>query len=95
MRVVHADSDNSASTKENVLHDNCDEWIAPEGAVNDDAELILHLGCHKKITSFQIRNMRSDLGGTKTFSLYIRNIMYGPWHLITTGEINQTVAQIK
>ena len=60
MRVFHADSDNSASTKENVLHDNCDEWIAPEGAVDNDAKIILHLGCSKKITSFQIWNMKSE-----------------------------------
>ena len=51
--VVHADSDNNADIKDNVLRDNCDEWIAPEGAVDNDAELILHLGCHKKIISFQ------------------------------------------
>ena len=60
VRVFHADSDNSASTKENVLHDNCDEWIAPEGAVDNDAKIILHLGCSKKITSFQIWNMKSE-----------------------------------
>ena len=88
--VVHADSDNNADIKDNVLHDNCDEWIAPEGTIDNDAELILHLGCHKKITSFQIRNMRSDLGGTKSFSLFIGNSLSGPWHLITSGELDQT-----
>ena len=82
--------DNKAAINENVLHDNCDEWTAPKGAIIDDAKLILHLGCHKKITSFQLKNLNKDLGGTKTFSLYVAKTISGPWILIATEQLTQT-----
>ena len=91
--IAIAHSQNN-DTLNDVLHDKCEEdegqWIAPEGAVDDDASLILNLGCPQKITSVLIKNLRSDLGGTKEFSIYIGNNLVGPWELMGTGEINQT-----
>ena len=93
LRVIQADSA-SKTNIEDVLHNNCDEagkgWIAPESAVDQAAELVIHLGCPQKITSVQIKNLNKELGGTKSFSLYIGNHLSGPWNLVKSGELNQT-----
>ena len=93
LRVIQADSANKTNI-EDVLHNNCDEagkgWIAPESAVDEAAELVIHLGCPQKITSVQIKNLKKEFGGTKSFTLYIGNHLSGPWNLVKSGELNQT-----
>ena len=91
--IAHADAQNN-DTLYDVLHDNCDEgggqWVAPEGAVDDDAALILDLGCPQRITSVLIKNLRGDIGGTKEYTVYIAHDMAGPWEFMGIGEINKT-----
>ena len=64
--------------------------LLPRGLLMMTPTLILNLGCPQKITSVLIKNLRSDIGGTKEFSIYIGNNLVGPWELMGTGEINQT-----
>ena len=92
--IAHADTESNIVKNENVLHDNCEEdsseWLAPEGAVDDDAELILNLGCPQILTVVQIKNLKRGLGGTKKITLYAGNDLTGPWKFMTSAELNQT-----
>ena len=79
-----------------VLADKCvdgkkdDNWVVQEGAVNEDAELILNLGCHQNVKIIQIKNLERDLGGTDRFSIFVSENSFGPWAVLLTGELNQT-----
>lgn len=91
--VAHAESQNDNNLL-GVLHDNCDddggEWIAPNGAVDDDAALVLDIICPQKITTVLVKNLLAGQGGTKEYTIYIGSDLDGPWELMHTGEMNQT-----
>ena len=60
-----------------VLADTCvdgqkdDNWAALAGAVNEEAELILSLGCPQNVKIIQIKNLERNLGGTEQFSIFV------------------------
>ena len=92
--MVHVDTASSSTSVEDVLHDNCNEggngWIAPSNAVDEEAELVIDLGCYQRIISVQMKNLKKEIGGTNAFSLYIGTQPTGPWELITSGTLNET-----
>ena len=61
LQVVHIDTASSSTNIEDVLHDNCNEdnsgWIAPKNAVDEEAELVINLGCFQRIISVQMKNL--------------------------------------
>ena len=58
--------------------------------MNNNAELILNIGCSQKVRNVQMKNLNRDLGGTKHFSIFLSDYSMGPWNLILRGELNQS-----
>ena len=60
--IAYADSQNN-DTLNDVLHDKCEDddgqWIAPEGAVDDDATLILNMGCPQRIWEVKLKGQKN------------------------------------
>ena len=77
-----------------ILTDNCsdedgDDWLAPEGAINEDATVIISLGCPKKIHGLQMKNLKMEQGGTKQFTIMLSNSPEGPWESILVDELQE------
>ena len=67
-------------TSQNILTDDCNkEWLAPEGAVGEDAEVIINMGCIKIPRVLQMKNIQRPHGGTKGFTIYVSERIEGPW----------------
>lgn len=86
--VVHNDTDEVLGK---VLTDNCndddgDDWLVPNGTNNTDAELIIDLGCTKKIKGLQMKNIKKEDGGTKNFTIFLSESAEGPWKPILTVD---------
>ena len=78
-----------------ILTDNCtdedgDEWLAPEGAFNEDAEIIIDMGCSTKVHGLQMKNLKMEQGGTKGFKVFQSDTPDGPWDSILTDELPAT-----
>ena len=74
-----------------ILTDNCNseqgnEWLAPKGAKDTDAEIIIDIGCIKTVKSLNLKNLKKIQGGTKMFTIFLSISEEGPWDLITTAE---------
>ena len=61
-----------------------------EGAANEDAEIIIDLGCPKKVHGLQIKNSNTDDGGTKSFTIYLSYNSNGPWSEILVSQLPKT-----
>ena len=75
-----------------ILTDNCseedgDEWLAPEGAFNEDAEIIIDMGCATKVHGIQMKNVKMEDGGTKQFTVFQSTSPSGPWDAILSDEL--------
>ena len=82
---------NENKPNQNILTDNCnkdegDEWLAPKGAVDKEAEIVIHMGCNKKLKGLQMKNIKKDHGGTKTFTIYLSENIDGPWGKVFKNE---------
>ena len=53
------------------------------------SEIILNLGCTKKIKGLRMKNIKKKEGGTKDFTVYVSDSPEGPWRLILTGEFQE------
>ena len=86
----------------NILLDNCGleedgDWVAPagvtsssiDGADNPDSEIIIYLGCVKKPKGFQMKNIKKEIGGTKSFSIFLSHFSEGPWVPILKDEFKE------
>ena len=72
---------------ESVLADDCQGvWEAPDGAVGDEAYLVIELSCTTQIGSVVIRNPVEGKG-TKQFSLHLSESDTGPWKELIIGEL--------
>ena len=68
------------NTSHDILTDNCDnEWLAPEGAVDEAAEIIINLGCVKSPKGLHLKNIDRAQGGTKGFTIFLSENIDGPW----------------
>ena len=84
----------TSEADENILTDSCSEeddnhWLAPQEAVNDDAEIIIDMGCLKKIKGLQMKNLKKEHGGTKRFTILLSEFQGGPWKSIWTDELTE------
>ena len=68
------------NTSHDILTDNCDnEWLAPEGAIEEAAEIIINMGCVKTPKALHMKNINSVYGGTKGFIIFVSESIDGPW----------------
>ena len=68
------------NTNQDILTDDCDkEWLAPEGAVDETAEVIINMGCIKTPKGLHMKNIKRAKGGTKGFIIYVSESIDGPW----------------
>ena len=58
----------------------------PEGTNNHDAEVIIDLGCTKKLRGLQLKNIKKELGGTKQFTVFLSQSADGPWEPVLTTD---------
>ena len=80
----------------NILTDECsdedsNEWLAPEESVDDEAEIIIDMGCLKKLKGLQMKNMKREHGGTKQFTIFLSESHDGPWDSVLTDELSEQV----
>ena len=93
--VVH---NHTSETVHAVLTDHCgdeddDVWLVTEEEVKSasktkhrDAEIVVNLGCSKKIKGLRMKNIKKEDGGTKDFTVYTSDSPEGPWKLILTDK---------
>ena len=74
-----------SNTAEDILIDDCSEKNVWQSAA--DSEIIINMGCNKRLKGLQIKNIRKSLGGTKSFSIYLSESQNGGWHLVLTDEL--------
>ena len=79
-------------TNHSVLSDYCDaedvtEWLAPEGATEKEAEILIDIGCVRNIFNINLKNLKRKEGGTKLFTLYVSEVSGGPWEKILIGKL--------
>jgi hypothetical protein len=91
--VVH---NQTSETDMDILTDVCrdedsNEWLAPEEAVDDEAEIIIDMGCLKKLKGLQMKNIQRDHGGTKQFTIFLSEFHDGPWESVLTEELPEQV----
>ena len=85
---VHNNTNDSAH---NILTDNCydedkNDWLPPVGAIKTDAEIVIDMGCRKKVKGLQMKNIKKKQGGTKKFTISLSDALDGPWNLVLTDE---------
>ena len=87
--IINETKNTNASS---ILTDSCspeneDAWFASEEAVEEDAEIILDLGCIKNVYGLHMKNLNVEKGGTKVFRIFLSEYSpEGPWNLILTDE---------
>ena len=54
-----------------------------------DAEIVINLGCSKKIKGFRMKNIKKEQGGTKDFTVHASDSPEGPWKLILTDHFRE------
>ena len=69
---------------QHILTDKCsdedgDEWLTPEGAINEEAEIIIDMGCVTKVHGLQMKNIKMEQGGTNQFTIFQSTSSEGPW----------------
>ena len=62
------------------------EWLAPKGAIDSDAEIIIDIGCIRSMFSIYMKNLKKRNEGTKAFTLFLSEYEEGPWKNIFTGQ---------
>ena len=87
----HTVLNHTSETATNILTDNCsdengDEWLVPQGTNGTEAEVTIDLGCMKKVKGLQMKNIKKEHGGTKTFTIFLSEYQDGPWESILTTE---------
>ena len=58
----------------------------PEGTNNTDAEVIIDMGCTKKLKGLQMKNIKKEQGGTKNFTAFLSESADGPWEPVLTAD---------
>ena len=86
--VVH---NHTSETAHNILTDNCsdedgDDWLVPKGSNGTDAEVIIDMGCMKKVKGLHMKNIKKEQGGTKNFTIFVSKDMEGPWEAVLTTD---------
>lgn len=63
-----------------------DDWLVRNGTNNTDAEIIIDLGCTKKLKGLQMKNIKREQGGTKNFTVFLSESPNGPWNPVLTVD---------
>ena len=75
--------------RQNILEECTDDvWSADEGSSGEDAEIIVDIGCPKKLEEIQILNGIGDFS-SKGFSVLGASGSNGPWKRIYKGELKE------
>ena len=80
-RSIHNQTSEDA---QQVLTDTCsdeegDDWLTPEGAINEEAEVIIDMGCPTKVHGLHMKNVKMERGGTNQFTIFQSTSSEGPW----------------
>ena len=95
---IHGVHNHTSDIVHSILTDNCneedaDDWLvtkeATEGADNIESQIIINLGCSKKIKGLRMKNIKAESGGTKDFSVFTSESPEGPWKLILTDKLKE------
>ena len=89
--IIH---NQTMDSEQNILSDECKDddenhWLAEEDAINDDAEIIIDMGCMKRVKGLQMKNIKRVYGGTKQFTVFLSEFHDGPWESILTDEFQE------
>ena len=81
---------NNDNTEINNILGKCSigQWNAPEGALDDDAEIVIDMKCPIKMKELELINGGGDFS-TNRFSLFGSHNSTGPWSWLFTGEIDE------
>ena len=93
--IIH---NQTMDSEQNILTDYCstnddNHWLADEGAVNDDAEIVIDMGCLKKMKGLQMKNIKKLHGGTKQFTIFLSEFHDGPWESTLVEEFEEEVTE--
>ena len=82
----------SKEVSDSIFKDNCDDkynsdWLVPRESNNTDAELIINVGCMKIIKGIKLKNLKKELGGTREFTVFLSDLLNGPWAIVLSGEL--------
>ena len=80
-----------------MLHDDCSDnddgghWIVPKDANTTESETegIINLGCTKKLKGIQMKNLKREDGGTRSFVIYVSEMSDGPWDTVLEAEFSR------
>ena len=86
----------SKSSEEINIFDECsqEEWNATEGALGNNAEIVIDLKCPIKLQEIQITNGIGDFS-TKGFSIFGSQSSLGPWKRIFSGEMQKNRMEVR
>ena len=86
----------SKSSEEINIFDECsqEEWNATEGALGNEAEIVIDLKCPIKLKEIQITNGIGDFS-TKGFSFFGSQSSLGPWKTIFTGDMQENKMEVR
>ena len=87
----HVVQNTTSDTAPDILTDNCNEeeesiWLAPKGATDDTAEIVINMGCSKSLKGIHMKNIKKKQGGTKNFTIFVSDSPDGPWNLAFQDE---------
>ena len=63
-------------------------WIASEGAIGEDAKMVIDVKCPLKLQEVQLINGVGDFS-TKSFSVFGSQDSTGPWSRLYKGELKE------
>ena len=77
------------------IFDECSDkvWNAPEGAVGEDAEIVIDMKCPIKLLQIQLKNGVGDFS-TRDFSVFGSHSSSGPWSKVYTGELKEGATEV-
>ena len=69
-------------------------WNAAEGAIEDEAELVIDMGCPLMLEEIQIINGLGDFS-TKSFTVFGSQDSNGPWIQLYVGVLKQSTIEVR
>jgi hypothetical protein len=85
----------SKNAKESNVLEECsgDAWNADEGAIGEDAEMVIDMKCPHKLQEVQVINGVGDFS-TRGFSVLGSTNSTGPWKKIYIGELEKRMDEV-
>ena len=87
---------NSKNSETPSILEKCDnaQWNAEEGAVKENAMIVIDVKCPIKMKKIEIINGAKEFS-TKDFSVFGSHNSTGPWSWLYTGEIVEHSTEVK